>query len=960
MAKQFTRDYLIVSIIPLLFLFILVVIGTKITRDYLTDLIQKSTYELNKDAERSLQRLGENIIRAKAHDIARQIEIYCLMHPDQSIQEMRKDPLFMDLALQKVGKTGYTAIYEAGTWIFRVHPNPNLIDKDVSFLAKDLPSWWDLVGATHSGDEVSGYYDWLEIDGSIRKKFMTITPIRKKIKGTIMMFAATTYIDEFSVPIVEMKEKADQIVAHYQSYVLRQWLIFGIIAGAIILLTFTGTYLVGRRAALRYILPIIKLSDTARELGEGKWDVAENKDILEREDEMGTLAQALSRMSRQLKDIFSRLEQRVEELNETQEALKESEEHYRGLFAGVPVGLYRSSSDGKILDANPTLVKMMGYPNKGTYIARKADELYADSSDRDVWKAKMEENGSFYQYETRMLKFDGTEIWIENYARAVKDENGKVLYYEGSLKDITERKVAEAALKKSEEKFRSLYEEAKKAEEVYRSLIHSSADAIVISDLKGNVTYISPMFTKIFGWTATELNGKHIPFIPESERESTTAIIKDIMENGNPCQDFETKRLTRDGRLIDVSISASRYDDHEGNPSGMLTILRDISEKKRLEAQLQHIERMEAIGTLAGGIAHDFNNLLMALQGSISLMSFSMDPGNPHYQDLKNMEKQIKRGARLTSQLLGYARKGRYEVKPLDLNKIIIESAETFRRTRKDITIHHELDPSLYSVEADMYQIEQILMNLFINASDAMPDGGDLFLRTKNAQADEMEAKAYRPKPGDYVMFNIRDTGVGMDKKIMDRIFDPFFTTKDMGRGTGLGLASVYGIVKGHGGYIDVKSEKGRGTSFNIFFPASHKISLDSVTEQKDASEGKETILLVEDEVSVLKVGAAMLEALGYTVFTAESGRKALEIYKEKKDFIDLVILDIIMPDISGARTFDLLKEINPDVVVLLSSGYSLDGKTAKILERGCKGFIQKPYDMEHLSEKIRNIIEEN
>ena len=210
MAKKFARDYLIVSIIPLLFLFIVVVAGTKITRDYLADLIQKSTYELNEDAEKHLQKLGESIIRAKARDVAKQVEIYFRMHPNQSVQEMREDPSFMDLALQKVGKTGYTAIYEARTWIFRVHPNPNLLDEDVSFLADDLPTWWDLVGATYSGEEVSGYYDWLEIDGSIRKKYMTITPIRKKIDGTIMMFAATTYIDEFSAPTVYMKKKAEK------------------------------------------------------------------------------------------------------------------------------------------------------------------------------------------------------------------------------------------------------------------------------------------------------------------------------------------------------------------------------------------------------------------------------------------------------------------------------------------------------------------------------------------------------------------------------------------------------------------------------------------------------------------------------------------------------------------------------------------------------------------------------
>ncbi|MFC1884566.1 PAS domain S-box protein [Thermodesulfobacteriota bacterium] len=960
MARQFARDYLIVSLIPLLFLFILVLGGTKITRDYLADLIKKSTYDLNTDAEHNLQKLGEQIIHSKARDVAKQVEIYFRMHHDQGIQEMRNDPSFMALALQKVGKTGYTAIYEAGTWIFRVHPNPNLLDKDVSFLADDLPSWWALVGATHSGDEVSGYYNWLEIDGSIRKKYMTITPIRKKIDGTIMMFAATTYIDEFSAPIVHMKKKADKIVSHYRSYISRQWFIYSLIAAGIVLLTFFGTYFLGRRAAFRYILPIMKLSETAREIGEGKWHFDRDEDVLGRKDEIGVLAQAFSRMSAQLKDLFSRVEQRVTELNRTQVKLKQSEEHYRSLFDGVPVGLYRSSPEGDILDANPAMVQILGYPNRETFIARKAEALYAEPEERDVWQDQMKKSGDVHSYETKLLKYDRTEIWVENSARAVIDDFGKVLYYEGSVKDTTDRRRAETALKKSEEQFRALYEESKKAEELYRSLIHSSADAIVIYDLEGNAIYISPMFTKIFGWTIGELERKLIPFIPESEQESTTATFKDIIEKGIPCQGFETRRTTKDGRLIEVSISASRYDDHEGNPAGMLEILRDISEKKRLEAQFKHIERMEAIGTLAGGIAHDFNNLLMGIQGSISLMRYDMDTSHPHYQDLINIEKQIKRGAGLTGQLLGYARKGKYQIRPLILNDIIKEATEPLKRTRKDITIHYDLAPDLSPIEADLNQIEQVLMNLYINASDAMTEGGDLFLKTRNTTLGEMEGRPYKTKKGDYVMLKVEDTGSGMDQRTMDRIFDPFFTTKDMGRGTGLGLASAYGIIKGHGGYIDVDSKKGRGTKFTIYLPASDKAIVESSDVAKKATKGKGTILIVDDEKYVLDTGTKMLKALGYTVLKAESGAEAIDIYDKNKDRIQMVVLDMVMPDTSGGQAFDRIKEINPKACVLLSSGYSIEGKASEILDRGCDGFIQKPYDIEQLSEKIESIMKEN
>ncbi|MBU0993761.1 MAG: PAS domain S-box protein [Proteobacteria bacterium] len=958
LAAQFRRDYFIVSIIPILVLFVILIGGTKVTLGYLSGLIMKSTYDLNLDTERSLQALGESIIQAKSQDIAKQIEIYFRMNPSKSIQEMRKDSLFQTISLQKVGITGYTAMYEAPTCIFRVHPNPNTIDKDMSYLKNDLPSWWAIVGATLQGVEVSGYYNWIDPDGTSRKKYMTVTPVKYPLNGLTMMVAATTYIDEFSTPIKDMKIKAAKIVYTHQNYVARMWFIFGVMATAVILIACFGIYLLERRAAFRYIFPIIQLADTARDLGEGKWNVVDHEPILQRKDEIGTLALAFNRMSNQLKELFIRLENRVFELKQVQSALAESEEHYRSLFEGVPVGLYRSSPEGKVLNANQTLVQMLGFPDRKTFLDSMAQNIYVDPGDRELWQARIEHCNGILAFDTRVRKYDGTKIWIENHARAVKDSSGKILYYEGSLKDTTERRHAEDALKQSEERFRILYEESKRAEELYRSLIHSSADAIVIYDLKDHVTYTSPMFTKLFGWTSGELKGKHIPFLPESERQSTMQRIKDVLEQGKPCQGFETKRTTKDGRLIEVSMSASRYDDHDGQPAGMLVILRDISERKRLEVQLQHIERMEAIGTLAGGIAHDFNNLLMAIQGNITVIRYSMDPSYPHYKDFINIERQVERGATLTRQLLGYARKGKYEVKTLNINDIILESAETFQRTRKDITIHYDLAQDLCAIEGDIAQIEQVLMNLFINASDAMPDAGNLFLKTGNVTSDEMVNKPYTPKLCDYILLRVQDTGLGMDQKTMDRIFDPFFTTKEMGRGTGLGLASVYGIVKGHGGYVDVESEKGRGATFNIYLPASDKAIESAIIPETDVVvQGKGTILLIDDEEMVRTTGADILTILGYTVLTAESGRKAMEIYQKHKNRIDMIILDMIMPDMGGGMVFDQLRKINPEAAVLLSSGYSIDGKASDILNRGCNGFIQKPYTIEQLSQKIKEII---
>jgi two-component system cell cycle sensor histidine kinase/response regulator CckA len=388
--------------------------------------------------------------------------------------------------------------------------------------------------------------------------------------------------------------------------------------------------------------------------------------------------------------------------------------------------------------------------------------------------------------------------------------------------------------------------------------------------------------------------------------------------------------------------------------------LRESEEKKRkLEAQLQQGRKMEAIGTLAGGIAHDFNNLLMAILGNASLMLYDIDSTHPHYELLRGITTQVRSGAELTAHLLGYARKGRYEVKPINLNQLVEETSYTFGRINRVITIYKELADDLLGIEADQRQIDQVLLNLYINAAEAMPGGGTLTLKSMNVTHKNMKDRMYDPKPGSYVLLTVTDTGTGMDKETQERIFEPFFTTKEMGKRTGLGLASVYGIIKGHRGYIHVDSEKGRGTTFSIYLPASEKKPRKVVKTNERVIEGTGMVLLVDDEEIILKVGKDLLEALGYRVLTAKDGQEAIEVYKKNRDGIDIVLLDMVMPNVGGSDVYDRMKEINPDVKVLLSSGYSIDGQAAEILERGCNGFLQKPFNMQELSRKIREIVEE-
>jgi PAS domain S-box-containing protein len=520
-----------------------------------------------------------------------------------------------------------------------------------------------------------------------------------------------------------------------------------------------------------------------------------------------------------------------------------------------------------------------------------------------------------------------------------------------TIRYAIERKRAAKALRQSEARF--------------RNLVETTSDWVWEVDKNGVLTYVSPKVRDILGYEPDELLGK-TPFdtMPPEEANRAAAIVGTYTATQKPFHLLENTRAHKDGHRVVLETSGVPIFDADGTFDGYHGIDRDITERKlaeeekqRLEAQIQYAERMEAIGTLAGGIAHDFNNLLMAIKGNVALILMDTDPKQSHHDKLKNINSQVESGARLTKQLLGYASKGMYEVKLIDLNHLIKHTTETFGRTRREITIRQELTEGLLAMEADEGQIEQVLLNLYVNAADAMPTGGELILKTMNVTHRDMKTRLCEPSPGNYVLLQVTDTGTGMDEETRGRVFEPFFTTKEMGRGTGLGLASVYGIVKGHGGHIDLESEEGYGATFRIYLPASEKKLRKAVEITDEIIMGSGTILVVDDEPMVLNINVQLLEKHGYSVLEASGGREAVEVYQANKDVVDLVILDMIMPDMGGGEAYDKMKEINPNVKVLLSSGYSIDGQATEILKRGCDGFIQKPFAMKDLYAKIGEIL---
>jgi len=686
------------------------------------------------------------------------------------------------------------------------------------------------------------------------------------------------------------------------------------------------------------IVHVIKLEDRFYNVLEDVTARKRAEEILPRTHDL--LEHRVAERTADLIKANRQLEEEITERRRIEEALRENETLYRYSIESAPHGVMVLDPEQNILIFNSQLEAISGYkkeeiPDGFSWIEKMyPDENYRTMVTEESRKIDPEEQPRIRE---ATITRKGGRKRICQFTSSFLPSGLRILF----IKDINDQKLAERALLESEEK--------------YRLLVENANDAIVVAQ-DGAVMFANPRTLEITGYSEKELiDASFADLIHPDDRKMVLERHELRLMGESVIRNYTFRALAKTGDHLWLQINSVPITWNDRPAS--LSFIRDITNEKRLENQLIQSQKMEAIGTLAGGIAHDFNNLMAIIQGNVSLAMYDLDLNHPVYENLRNIEKQIRSGAKLTSQLLGYAKKGKYEVQPIDLNQLVRETSGTFGRTKKELSITHKLAPDLFPIEVDQGQIEQMLLNLYVNAAEAMPAGGALIIKTVNATHAELKSKLYAPQSGTYVHLSITDSGEGIDNAIQSRIFDPFFTTKGLGGGTGLGLASVYGIVKGHNGYIEVDSEKGHGTTFHIYLPASDKKVKQPVEVTSEVLQGSGTLLIVDDEEMVLKVGVKQLERLGYKVLAAQTGREAVERFEKNKDEIDLVILDIVMPEMGGGEVYDRLKKINPQVKVLLSSGYSIDGQAGELLKRGCSGFIQKPFDLKRLSQKISEIL---
>jgi len=637
-----------------------------------------------------------------------------------------------------------------------------------------------------------------------------------------------------------------------------------------------------------------------------------------------------------------------------EDALRQSEERYRLLAENISdvIGLYDLGMNAVYV--SPSVQQLRGYTPDEVMARPVTDQLAPGSRDLAMRvfreEMEMERGGRGDPARSRTLEFevlckDGTTAWTESKLTAVRDSSGSLTGFIMVSRDITERKRVEETLRDTSQ--------------TLRTLIDASVLAIVVLDREGRVTLWNKAATRLFGWSAQEVLGQPLPTIPEDKR----AEFEEARSRSQAGEDvvYETQRRRRDGSLVDVLRSSAAIFDAQGELAGSMGIFVDITERKQLEEQLRQAVKMEGIGRLAGGIAHDFNNLLTVIGGRSYILLSQLPAGHAMRRDLLLIQQTGDRAAALTRQLLAFSRKQTLTPAVIDLNETVSGMRTLLERVLgEDVELIMDLDPSLGHVTADPGQLEQVIINMAVNARDAMPEGGQLTLETRHVDVDPTYARQrVEMAPGPYEVVSISDTGVGMDAATVARVFEPFFTTKAVGKGTGLGLATAYGIIKQSGGHVTVSSEPGRGTTFRIYLPRTMASeSAPVAVEETAARRGTEVALLAEDDANLRALTRDILASEGYTVLESADVEDALRMAERQDGTIHLLLTDVVMPHMSGRALAEAVKRFRPDIRVLYMSGYTDDAIVHHgVLDPGT-ALLQKPFTPAALARKVREVLD--
>ena len=628
--------------------------------------------------------------------------------------------------------------------------------------------------------------------------------------------------------------------------------------------------------------------------------------------------------------------------------LREAKERFENVFENAIVGIYRTTPDGKILMANPALVSMLGYSSFDELEARDLEvDGYDANYPRHEFKERLAHDGCVTGLEAIWLRRDGTPVFIRENAWAAFDDEGNPLYYEGTVEDITEHKRAVRALRTSEE--------------MYRTLMRVIPDPVVVMQ-DNDHKFVNTAFSRVFGYAQQEAldDLNFFSLVQEKDRAVVVQRYQDRLAGRPISRTFRLDLVAKDGTVVPCETATTQL-QHEGRPAAMV-VIRDISERKRaederakLEDQLRHSQKLESLGVLAGGIAHDFNNILTGLMGYAELAQDSLVEEGPAKDYLGEIQTLSVRLNELTNQMLAYSGRGRFCVERFDLVDLLTEMTQLLQLTvPKSVTLEQNCQSDLPPVEADATQLRQVVLNLITNAAESFGDDpGSVSVGVSVVDADRaFLSRAYVDddlSEGQYVALEVTDSGCGMNEATAARIFDPFFTTKFAGRG--LGLAAVLGIVRSHHGAIFVDSELDRGTTFRVLFPVAEERNelIPELIPVKTVRRGSGTVLVVDDEETVRTVGSDMLSRAGYRVVLTSNGRDALEILETTEADIDIVLLDLTMPKMSGQETYRQVRAIRPELPVILMSGFAEDDAISRLGETGLAGFLKKPFSAEEL-----------